>query len=101
MVYAVGWPLVGEGGQGAQGVRMSEPWKVIVCGNEQCMAEALDDKGKVKPDYKIYPEYDTPEYTQFTCKRCGHVETWGVTRRNVAKVLYERLTNAGMGSNLA
>jgi len=80
---------------------MSEPWKVIVCGQAQCMAAALDEKGIVKPEYKIYPDVDTPEFTQFTCRHCGHVETWGVTRRNVAKVLFERVTNARVDSDLA
>lgn len=102
MIYAVGWPLAAEGGQGAQGVIILEPWKVIICGKDQCMAEALDEKGQVKPEYKIQPDFDTPEFTQFTCKRCGGVETWGVTRREIAKILYERVTNATrMGSNLA
>lgn len=80
---------------------MPEPWKVIVCGQEQCMAEALDEKGAVKTEYRIYPDADTAEFTQFTCKRCGHVETWGVTRRNVAKVLFERIANAAVGTNMA
>jgi len=76
---------------------MSEPWKVIVCGEEQCMADALDEEGKVKEGYHLDPEIDTPEFTQFTCPRCGKTETWGVTRRQVAKTLYERFNHAGVG----
>jgi len=34
---------------------MSEPWKVIVCNSEQCLAEALRGDGSVKEEYKIYP----------------------------------------------
>jgi hypothetical protein len=74
---------------------MPEPWKVIVCNSEQCLAEALGRDGSVKEEYKIYPEIDTPEFTQFKCTRCGHVETWGVTRREVARILYERVGRGG------
>jgi len=73
---------------------MSEPWKVIICESEQCVREAFAEDGSVQEGYKIYPDIDTPEFTQFTCQRCGHVETWGVTRRQVAKILYERLQGA-------
>ena len=68
---------------------MSEPWKVIICAAEQCMCEAIESNGSVKEGYKIQPEIDTPEFTQFTCPRCGRVETWGVTRRDVAETLYK------------
>jgi len=73
---------------------MFEPWKKIVCQNEQCLQEALTEKGNVRPGYHILPDLDTPAVTQFTCPRCGKVETWGVTRRQVARVLYERVRNA-------
>lgn len=76
---------------------MSEPWKVIVCNSPECMSESLDEAGKVKKGYHIYPDIDTAEFTQFTCPRCGRVETWGITRRKVAKTLYERLNNVRMG----
>ncbi len=75
---------------------MAEPWKVIICDSEKCMSGTLDAGGKVKEDYKVYPEIDTPEFTQFTCPRCGKVETWGVTRRNVARIIYERATRVRM-----
>ena len=76
---------------------MQYPWKVIICDSEKCMSEALDAKGGVKEDYKIYPEIDTPEFTQFKCSRCGKIKTWGVTRNNVARILYERATYVRMG----
>lgn len=72
---------------------MFEPWKKIVCQNDLCLQEAFTEKGHVRPGYHILPDLDTSEVTQFTCLRCGKVETWGVTRRKVAKVLYERLRN--------
>lgn len=75
---------------------MVEPWKVIICNSDKCMAEALNEDGSVKENYKIYPEIDTPEFTQFKCPRCGRIETWGVTRRNVAKIIYERTTRVRM-----
>lgn len=71
-----------------------EPWKNIICQSEQCLKEALDEEGKIKSDYLIFPDIDNDIVTQFTCSRCGQVETWGVTRRHVAKVLYERLGHA-------
>jgi hypothetical protein len=73
---------------------MFEPWKKIVCQNEQCFQESLTESGEVKPGFHLSPDLDTAAVTQFTCPRCGQVETWGVTRRQVAKVLYERLRNA-------
>ena len=74
---------------------MVEPWKVIVCSADTCMFNSFRSDGSTKEDYKIYPEIDTAEFTQFTCPRCGRVETWGVTRRNVAKILYERSLHTG------
>ncbi len=47
--------------------------------------------------FKIYPEIDTPEFTQFKCPLCGKIETWGITRRQVAKTLYERFQHVGVG----
>lgn len=71
-----------------------EPWKRIVCSNKNCMAQALDLAGNVKAAAYILPEIDNETLTQFTCPLCGTTETWGVTRRKIAKTLYERLTNA-------
>ncbi len=73
---------------------MSEPWKMTICDDPACFFESVDEKGNVREEFKIYPEIDTPEFTQFTCPRCGKTETWGVTRRNVQKILYERFTHA-------
>ena len=69
---------------------MFEPWKVIICESEQCVREAFAEDGSVREEYKIYPEIDTSEFTQFTCPRCGYTETWGITRRQVSKILYDR-----------
>jgi predicted RNA-binding Zn-ribbon protein involved in translation (DUF1610 family) len=79
---------------------MPEPWKSIICDSEQCINEMFEpeEEGSMVSklnqttleQYKIYPEIDTPEFTQFTCPRCGRIETWGVTRRQIAKTLYER-----------
>ena len=70
---------------------MPEPWKVIVCNSEQCLAEALESDGSVKKEYKIYPEVDTLELTRFKCPRCGQTEDWGPTRQDVARILYDRI----------
>ena len=74
---------------------MSEPWKVLVCGSEACLSEVLGKDGSVKEEYKIYPEIDTPELTQFRCTRCGQIEKWGPTRQEVARILYERINRGG------
>jgi len=71
---------------------MLEPWKVIICQQNKCLAEAFQEDGSVKSDYRITPDVDTLEVTQFTCPRCGTVETWGITRRTIAKTLWERST---------
>lgn len=71
---------------------MLEPWKVIICQKEECLSEALDEKGKVKEGYHIYPNLDNELLTQFTCPRCGETETWGVTRREVMKTLFKRFS---------
>jgi predicted nucleic-acid-binding Zn-ribbon protein len=71
-----------------------EPWKTTICQSEQCLKEAVDETGHVKKEYRILPDVDNSLMTQFTCSRCGQVETWGITRRHVAKVLYERLGHA-------
>jgi len=86
---------------------MKDPWKSILCDSPQCVSEMFEPEqegsriSKLNQDtiekYKIYPDIDTAEFTQFTCPRCGKVETWGVTRRLVAKTLYERFENAGVG----
>jgi predicted RNA-binding Zn-ribbon protein involved in translation (DUF1610 family) len=69
---------------------MSEPWKTIICDSEQCISEMFGEEDLVVADYKIYPDVDTEGTIQFTCPRCGKVETWGETRSAVARVLYER-----------
>ena len=69
---------------------MFEPWKRIICPEAACQKETFDDDGNVKEGYYIVPDMDTEYATQFTCPRCGHTETWGPTRRTVAKTLYER-----------
>jgi len=69
---------------------MSEPWKTIICDSDQCISEMFGEEEAAIEDYKIYPDIDTESMTQFTCPRCGKVETWGETRRSVARVLYER-----------
>ena len=86
---------------------MSEPWKVIICDSDQCVSEMFEPEEPGSPTsklnqetiekYQIHPDVDTEEFTQFTCPRCGKVETWGVTRRQVAKTLYERFFHAGVG----
>ena len=79
---------------------MVEPWKSIICDSEQCVSEmfvpenmkasdnSLTDKAIEK--LKIYPEVDDSYMTVFKCPRCGKSTTWGVTRRKIAKALYER-----------
>lgn len=69
---------------------MTEPWKVIICNTRKCLAAAILQNGTVDEGYYIEPDLDTPEVTQFTCPRCGEVETWGPTRRQVAKILWEK-----------
>lgn len=77
-----------------------EPWKAIICDSDQCMSEMfVPDNMRAEDNslntealerYKIYPDVDTEEVTQFTCPRCGKVTTWGITRRNIARQLHER-----------
>jgi len=79
---------------------MREEWKSIICDSDQCMSKmfvpenmrsadnSLNDSALQK--YKIHPDVDTEELTQFTCHHCGKVTTWGPTRRGVAKQLYEK-----------
>ncbi len=69
---------------------MSDPWKTIICDGPACFFESVNADGTVKGEAKIYPEIDNEVTTQFTCPRCGKIETWGPTRRDVARVLYER-----------
>ena len=69
---------------------MTEPWKNIICDDPACFFNSIDEAGVVREEFRIFPEIDTPEFTQFTCPRCGKTETWGVTRRQVAKTLYEK-----------
>jgi len=56
------------------------------------MALALDADGNVREGHHIKPDVDNGVMTQFTCPRCGKVETWGITRREVARILNERLS---------
>jgi len=81
-----------------------EPWKAILCDSEKCISlmfvpenmKAIDNSltDEATEKFKIYPEIDTKELTQFTCPRCGKTTTWGVTRRNIAKQLHERYSDA-------
>ncbi len=74
---------------------MSEPWKVIVCSSEECQETTFDGDGNVRDGYHITPDIDTDYMTQFTCMKCGYVETWGPTRRMVAMTLYGRYSHTG------
>jgi len=79
---------------------MVEPWKTVLCDSAQCISEMFVSENMKASDnsltkeavekYKIHPDVDTEVVTQFTCLRCGKVQTWGVTRKQVAKTLYER-----------
>jgi hypothetical protein len=79
---------------------MNEEWKSIICDSDQCMSEMFVPENMKAVDnslnamalqkYKIYPDVDTKELTQFTCRRCGKVTAWGPTRRSIAKQLHER-----------
>jgi len=69
---------------------MSEPWKVVTCPEDCCTEQMFDADGAVREGFHITPEIDTDYMTQFTCPRCGHVETWGPTRRMIALTLYEK-----------
>ncbi len=76
-----------------------EKWKSIICDSDKCISEmfvpenmraannSLNDMALDK--YKIYPDVDTEELTQFTCRNCGKVTVWGPTRRSIHKKLYE------------
>jgi hypothetical protein len=75
-----------------QEIRMSEPWKTIVCDAPACFFNSVEGSGAVKPGARIYPEIDTPELVQFRCPECGKIEVWGATRCAVAKTLYERFS---------
>lgn len=76
---------------------MTDPWKRILCWSPECEKFVFDEDGNVNPGMYIRPDIDTEEITQFTCPRCGLVETWGMSRRRVAQVLYERFEDAGVG----
>lgn len=86
---------------------MSEPWKVVLCDSKECISKMTSPEtpgsrihklnNETIEKYKIHPDIDNELLTQFTCPRCGKVQTWGVTRRQVAKTLYERFSNARMG----
>jgi len=79
---------------------MIAPWKTVLCDSDKCMSEMFIPENMKASDnsltneaiqnYKIYPEIDNEVMTQFKCPRCGKVQTWGVTRREVAKTLYGR-----------
>ncbi len=81
---------------------MVEPWKRILCDSSDCLdilmvSENLNSQGKLTEaaleKYKIVPEIDNETFTQFVCPRCGKVTTWGKTRCEVAKKLYELYGN--------
>jgi hypothetical protein len=77
-----------------------EVWKSILCDSDECISEMSEPEEpgdlvtKLNQEtiekYKIWPDIDNDLMTQFTCPRCGKVTTWGITRRNIAKRLYER-----------
>jgi hypothetical protein len=79
---------------------MSDPWKVVICDSDQCMSEMFVPENMKAEDnslnaealekYKIYPDIDNETVTQFTCRRCSKVTTWGPTRRGIAEQLHER-----------
>lgn len=85
---------------------MHEPWKAILCDSEKCISEMfVPENMKVQDNrltdeaiqkFKIGPDLDTTYMTTFKCPRCGKVTTWGITRRDVAKILYERYKDAGL-----
>lgn len=80
-----------------------EVWKSIICDSDSCISKMFTPENMKATDnslnekalrkYKIYPDVDTEEVTQFTCPRCGKVTTWGITRRAIAKKLYEKYQN--------
>ena len=81
---------------------MNEPWKFVLCDSPACLREMFASENinpdgslrkEVAEEYKVAPEIDNETFTQFRCPRCGSFKTWGITRREVAKVLYERLHN--------
>ena len=87
------------GGATERGLRcykdlIMEPWKRTVCENPECFKQALGAIGLVKEEAYLYPVIDNEVMTQFTCPECGTHQTWGVTRRQVQKILYERLGRA-------
>ena len=79
---------------------MVEPWKSIICDSGQCISEMFVPENMKASDnsltddaiekYKIYPEVDDEYMTVFRCPRCDKSTTWGITRRKIAKTLYER-----------
>lgn len=80
-----------------------EPWKVIICDSDECLSQMFvpenmkQETNNLTEDalkqFKIFPEIDNETLTQFTCPRCGKITTWGITRRVIAKKLYERYNN--------
>jgi len=85
-----------------------EPWKYTLCDSLICLNERISagdvdpETSTLKPEavskYKIAPEVDNETFTQFRCPRCGAIKTWGITRREVEKVLYERFANGVLRS---
>ena len=79
---------------------MSETWKIAICESPQCVSEMFISENMKAADnsltretlekYKILPDIDNEVMLQFTCPRCGTVQTWGVTRRDIQQSLYER-----------
>lgn len=79
---------------------MTEEWKSIICDSPECISKMFVPENMKAVDnslttaalekYKIYPDVDTEELTQFTCRNCGKVTAWGPTRRSIAQQLHER-----------
>lgn len=77
-----------------------ETWKAILCDSNKCINEMFISKNMKTSDnsltdeaialYKIYPDIDNDVMTQFTCPRCGKTITWGITRKKIQKILYEK-----------
>ncbi len=75
---------------------MTDPWKKHICENPSCWFNSLDENGKIREDFIIYPDIDNETLVQFACPACRKVETWGVTRMQVMQTLYERLQRGNL-----
>ena len=43
---------------------MTDPWKTIICDDAACFFESVDENGKVREEFKIYPEMKSEKYIQ-------------------------------------